>query len=81
MSDKREQKREKMRRSLGSSFDDDWLLDAKIPDIVRKISKTIDDEAAEIEGRVRQISSSSNLQHWCRKLLDGVSTTFKQQPS
>jgi hypothetical protein len=52
-------KREKMRQSLGSSFGDP-LSDFKIPAVVRNISETIDNESAELEGRIRKISDSSD---------------------
>lgn len=56
---KRVDKRSKMRQSLDSSFGDP-LQDFKTPAVVRKISKTIDDESAKLEGRIRKISDSSD---------------------
>jgi hypothetical protein len=57
--DKRASKRSKMRQSLGSAFGDP-LQDFKTPVAARQISKTIDDESAELEGRIRKISDSSD---------------------
>ena len=48
-----------MRQSLGSAFGDP-LRDFKTPVAIRKISKTIDNESAELEGRIRKISDSSD---------------------
>lgn len=56
---KRTEKRSKMRQSLDSSFGDP-LQDFKTPAAVRKISKTIDNESAKLEGRIRKISDSSD---------------------
>ena len=55
----RTSKRSKMRQSLGSAFGDP-LQDFKTPAAIRKISKTIDNESAELEGRIRKISDSSD---------------------
>jgi hypothetical protein len=55
----RTSKRSKMRQSLDSAFGDP-LQDFKIPVAIRKISKTIDNESAELEGRIRKISDSSD---------------------
>ncbi|KAF2183511.1 hypothetical protein K469DRAFT_710703 [Zopfia rhizophila CBS 207.26] len=57
--DKRASNRSKMRQSLDSSFGDP-LQDFKTPAAVRKISKTIDNESAKLEGRIRKISDSSD---------------------
>lgn len=56
---KRLDKRPKMRQSLDSSFSDP-LRDFHTPTAVRKISKSIDDESVELEGRLRKIFSSSD---------------------
>jgi hypothetical protein len=52
-------KRSKMRQSSDSSFSDP-LQDFQTPTAVRRISKLIDDESAELEGRLRKISRSSD---------------------
>jgi hypothetical protein len=57
--DKRADKRSKMRQSLDSSFGDP-LQGFKTPAAARKISKTIDNESAKLEGRIRKISDSSD---------------------
>jgi hypothetical protein len=57
--DKRASKRSKIRQSLSSAFGDP-LQDFKTPLAARQISKTIDDESAELEGRIRKISDSSD---------------------
>ena len=57
--DKRTRKRSKMRQSLDSAFGDP-LQDFKTPVAVRKISETIDNESAKLEGRIRKISDSSD---------------------
>ncbi|KEF60196.1 uncharacterized protein A1O9_05046 [Exophiala aquamarina CBS 119918] len=57
--DRRVSKRSKMRQSLDSAFGDP-LQDFQTPTAVRQISKTIDNESAEIEGRIRKISDSSD---------------------
>ena len=56
---KRLDKRSKMRQSLDSSFSDP-LQDFQTPTAVRRISKLVDDESAELEGRLCNISSSSD---------------------
>ena len=48
-----------MRQSLRSAFGDP-LQDFKTPAVVRNISKTIDNESAKLEGRIRKISDSSD---------------------
>ena len=57
--DKRASKRSKMRQSLSSAFGDP-LQDFKTPLAARQISKTIDDESTELEGRIRKILDSSD---------------------
>ena len=57
--DKRASKRSHMRQSLSSAFGDP-LQDFKTPVAARQISKTIDDESAQLEGRIRKISDSSD---------------------
>ncbi len=56
---KRESKRLHMRQSLDASFGDP-LEGFKTPIAARQISKSIDDESAELEGRIRKISDSSD---------------------
>jgi hypothetical protein len=56
--DKRTRKRSKMRQSLDSAFGDP-LQDFKTPVAVRKISETIDNDSAKLEGRIRKIFDSS----------------------
>jgi hypothetical protein len=57
--EKRTAKRSKMRQRLDSAFGDP-LQDFKTPVAVRQISNNIENECAELEGRIRKISDSSN---------------------
>lgn len=57
--DRSASKRSKMRESLGSAFGDP-LQSFKTPTAVRQRSQTLDNESAELEGRIRKISSSSD---------------------
>jgi hypothetical protein len=57
--EKRAGKRSMMRQSLSSAFNDP-LEDFKTPLVIRKISETVDLESAELEGRIRKISDSSD---------------------
>ncbi|KIW63917.1 hypothetical protein PV04_08881 [Phialophora macrospora] len=57
--DKSHIKHSKTRQSLGSAFGDP-LQDFKTPIAIRKISEAIDNQSAELEGRIRKISDSSD---------------------
>lgn len=60
MDSKREEKRKSTRKSLSleAAFDD-TLSGYKTPESARKLSKEFADESAELEGRIRNFSSSS----------------------
>ncbi|OAP54188.1 hypothetical protein AYL99_11723 [Fonsecaea erecta] len=57
--DMRAEKRSKMRESLNSAFNDP-LQQFHTPLAIRNISESIDNNSAELEGRIRKISDSSD---------------------